>query len=355
MAKANKFLCTSALIGCLAASLPAGAEEIKMNTARMQAMDKITGRVSEIDVPVNGEVKFGSFSIVVRDCKATPPEETPENYAFVDVADTTKDGQLYNIFKGWMLSSSPALNAVEHPIYDVWLLKCLNSNVKQEQLLSAEALRDRDGLPKKEEMEELSKEALKAEELKKEEAESQAAEASENQAEPLLSEIKDEQPAELPAVTVPPLEEKVIEVETIQDAKGVGEEDLPVVEVPQEQAPQMLLNIPEAAPAQPGEPQSLIPAEIPSSEAPVDPEKAEASPAAEPSPASEPVLPVSENNIPTGPQPQPAVEEVIIKDVKSEELPVVEVPEETEAVEEEDQFLDDETQSVLESELKSQE
>ena len=52
-----------------------------MNTAKMQAMDKITGRVSVIEVPVNSEVRFGSFSIVVRACKATPPEETPENYA----------------------------------------------------------------------------------------------------------------------------------------------------------------------------------------------------------------------------------------------------------------------------------
>ena len=87
MAKANKFLfsllCSSLL--CSAA----GAKEIDMNTAQMQAMDKITGRVSLIDVPVNGEVKFGSFSIVVRACKSRPPEETPENYAFVDVADET--------------------------------------------------------------------------------------------------------------------------------------------------------------------------------------------------------------------------------------------------------------------------
>lgn len=147
MAKANKFLfsllCSSLL--CSAA----GAKEIDMNTAQMQAMDKITGRVSLIDVPVNGEVKFGSFSIVVRACKSRPPEETPENYAFVDVADETLNGEQLNIFKGWMLSSTPALNAVEHPIYDVWLLKCTNTSVDKSRLLSPEQLTLRDEMPKK--------------------------------------------------------------------------------------------------------------------------------------------------------------------------------------------------------------
>ena len=155
------------------------AGQLEMNTALLQAMDKITGRVSEIEVPVNGEVKFGSFSIVVRSCQTTPPEETPENYAFVDVADTAKDGKLFNIFKGWMMSSSPALNAVEHPIYDVWLLKCINKNVNKEKLLSQEALLDRDGLPRKEDVikeNSPSREAIIAEEAK---AEAKASEAEE--------------------------------------------------------------------------------------------------------------------------------------------------------------------------------
>ncbi len=172
----NNWLCSSVVIAGLFCPALSHAYQLEMNTAQLQAMDKITGRVSEIEVPVNGEVKFGSFSIVVRSCKATPPEETPENYAFVDVADTTKDSKLYNIFKGWMMSSSPALNAVEHPIYDVWLLKCVNKNIDKSRLLSQESLSERDGLPKKEDIvqaETLSREALIAEEAK---AEAKAAE-----------------------------------------------------------------------------------------------------------------------------------------------------------------------------------
>ena len=126
----------------------AKAAEIDMNTAQMQAMDKITGRVSVIEVPVGSEVKFGSFSVVVRSCKTKTEDEVPENFAFVDVTDKSFDKEEFNIFKGWMFSSSPAINAVEHPIYDVWLLKCINTEVKPEQLLSKEALDARDNLPR---------------------------------------------------------------------------------------------------------------------------------------------------------------------------------------------------------------
>lgn len=125
------------------------AAEIEMNTARMQAMDKITGKVSVINVPVNGNVRFGSLSIVVRSCKTRPVEEAPENFAFVDVTDKSLKGEEINIFKGWMISSSPATNAVEHPIYDVWLLQCLNAETDAKQLMTEEQLAQRDNLPMK--------------------------------------------------------------------------------------------------------------------------------------------------------------------------------------------------------------
>ena len=136
----------------------AHAATIAMNTAQMQALDKITGQMSVIEVPVGGEVKFGSFSVVVRSCQSAPQTETPENYAFVDVADTRRDGKLFNIFKGWMVSSSPSLNSVEHPIYDVWLLKCIDIKIDSAKILSAQQLAERDTLEKYQEQD-LSKEA----------------------------------------------------------------------------------------------------------------------------------------------------------------------------------------------------
>ena len=123
------------------------ATEIEMNTARMQAMDKITGHVNVINVPVNGIVNFGSMSIVVRSCKTRPVEEAPENFAFVDITDKSLKGEEVNVFKGWMLSSSPATNALEHPIYDVWLLQCLNNKIDETTLLTEKQLSERDNLP----------------------------------------------------------------------------------------------------------------------------------------------------------------------------------------------------------------
>lgn len=141
--KTNKIFLSTALL-CTVCVCSVKAADIETNTARMQAMDKITGKVSEIDVPVNSLVKFGSFSILVRKCITRTPEETPENTAFIDVVDDYNNKEPVNIFKGWMFSSTPALNAVEHPIYDVWLLKCYDKNNASVKLLSEEELKARD-------------------------------------------------------------------------------------------------------------------------------------------------------------------------------------------------------------------
>lgn len=150
----------------ICATAPALAEQdISMNTAQMQAMDKITGRVSIIEVPVNGEIKFGSFSVVIRSCKTRPQGQIPENFAFVDISDKSFDQKEYNIFKGWMFSSKPSVNAVEHPIYDVWLLKCLNKEEQTANLLSAEELAARDQLPRLQDIQEQTKTADLKEEI----------------------------------------------------------------------------------------------------------------------------------------------------------------------------------------------
>lgn len=141
--KVNNFLFLTTLLSSVCLQ-NLQAADIETNTARMQAMDKITGKVSEIDVPVNAPVRFGSFSVLVRKCVTKTPEETPENTAFVDVVDDYNNQEPVNIFKGWMFSSSPALSAVEHPIYDVWLLKCYNKDNPSVKTLNEEELRLRD-------------------------------------------------------------------------------------------------------------------------------------------------------------------------------------------------------------------
>jgi len=248
----NKLLYGSLLLGSLLKPVAAGAYELSMNTAQLQAMDKITGRVSVIEAPVNSEIKFGSFSIVVRSCKSTPPEETPENYAFVDVADSDKDGKLYNIFKGWMTSSSPALNAVEHPIYDVWLLKCLNKSVEPAGKLTAVQLSERDKLPKKDNQEKgtsLSKEAIRAAEAA---AEAKAAEEDEK----LSAEVENSSQDTSAPEAVSEVKEIPAPATAIENSTGEQkfEEGSPVSlipttdeEVQADDGPQQLINIPDEA------------------------------------------------------------------------------------------------------------
>ncbi len=142
----NKLFFSAFTCAIFALTSSSFAENIAMNTARMQAMDKITGRVSVIDVPVNGKVEFGSFSIIARSCQTRSAEEIPDSFAFIDVADSDLNGNLTNVFRGWMIASSPATNAVEHPIYDVWLLNCINKKTDKKLLLSDKELAERNNL-----------------------------------------------------------------------------------------------------------------------------------------------------------------------------------------------------------------
>src|SRR5438067_12807625 len=97
---------------------------IEQPTAQLQGLDKTTARISKFDAPVGTEVHFGTLSILVRTCQRTPPEVTPENAAFLEVFETRPGEQKEKLFSGWMFSSSPALSALEHPVYDVNLLEC---------------------------------------------------------------------------------------------------------------------------------------------------------------------------------------------------------------------------------------
>ena len=92
--------------------------------AVLNALDKITGRVSEIEAAVDEPVEFGTLSITARACYATPPEEAPESKAFLEVVDHRPGAAPEPVFSGWMFASSPSVSAMEHPVYDVWVIAC---------------------------------------------------------------------------------------------------------------------------------------------------------------------------------------------------------------------------------------
>ncbi len=96
-------------------------------TARLRALDKVTGRTSTFNIPVGQEFIFGKLTIAVRTCKKRPPIEPPESAVFLQIVEKqqAKSKDFTPIFSGWMFASSPSLSALEHPVYDVWLVECV--------------------------------------------------------------------------------------------------------------------------------------------------------------------------------------------------------------------------------------
>ena len=125
------FWCLSAAI-----ALPAQAENLKGDKAVLRALDKVTATTEDYTVAVGDTLKYGSLEITVRHCEKRPPEETPEVFVFMQVFEPGKtfegepedqeetDVDPEKLFSGWMFASSPALSALEHPVYDIWVLDC---------------------------------------------------------------------------------------------------------------------------------------------------------------------------------------------------------------------------------------
>lgn len=93
-------------------------------TLVMRGLDKITGKPSTILVPIGQSVQFATLTVTARYCYSTPATETPETAAFVQIDDKRPDQPLRRVFSGWMYASSPGLNGMEHPLYDVWVITC---------------------------------------------------------------------------------------------------------------------------------------------------------------------------------------------------------------------------------------
>jgi hypothetical protein len=120
---------SAALAGLAALSLAPGAHAARAATiAVLQGLDKTTARVSRFDAPVDQSVKFGTLVITVKACVKAPPEEPPNTAAFLEI-DKVQPGETNNVvskqvFSGWMFAASPAVSALEDPIYDINVLDC---------------------------------------------------------------------------------------------------------------------------------------------------------------------------------------------------------------------------------------
>ena len=128
-----------AVVVALTASASTMAQK---NQATLRALDKITGRSTDIVVKVGEPVVYGSLRVELKTCYQAPPEEIPESAAFLRIASTqpvagetmeaavaakdvpATEAESPILFSGWMYASSPGLNALEHPVYDIWVIRC---------------------------------------------------------------------------------------------------------------------------------------------------------------------------------------------------------------------------------------
>jgi hypothetical protein len=104
---------------------PAAADARYDNrVAVFSALDKVTATIKTLEVPINETAQFGALKVTPRVCYSRPPTEQPKTTSFVEVDEVGLDGTEKRVFNGWMFAQSPGLNAVEHPVFDVWLTDC---------------------------------------------------------------------------------------------------------------------------------------------------------------------------------------------------------------------------------------
>jgi hypothetical protein len=116
------------IAGLVAGTAQAQGPVIEHHVAVLQGLDKVTARISPVRAPLGAPTTFGTLEIVARTCRETPPTEPPESAAFLEIRElppaSDPDGPRTELFSGWMFASSPAVSALEHPVYDVWVVDC---------------------------------------------------------------------------------------------------------------------------------------------------------------------------------------------------------------------------------------
>ena len=103
------------------------SEPLQMKYAKFRLLDKISNKLTDKTISVNNSDEIETLSVEVYACFTEPPTEISEDYVLVDIVDNFK-GLNKNFYRGWMISSSPEVTPLEHPIYDLWLLGCVNDN-----------------------------------------------------------------------------------------------------------------------------------------------------------------------------------------------------------------------------------
>ncbi|MFK5997640.1 MAG: DUF2155 domain-containing protein [Rhodobacterales bacterium] len=110
----------------IASPLAALQVETKTGTAAvLRALDTLTGKVTDLTIKPGQTEKYKRLIISIKECRYPKDNPSSDAFAYVTIRDVREDNDR---FDAWMIASSPALSALDHPRYDVWLLRCKISN-----------------------------------------------------------------------------------------------------------------------------------------------------------------------------------------------------------------------------------
>lgn len=113
------------LIGALCAAGAAGAQQTSNGSgAILRALDKTSGTTVDLSVPSGTSATLGRLQVVMTECRYPAGNPSGDAYAELEISETGRAG---TVFSGWMIASAPALNALEHARYDIWVMRCITS------------------------------------------------------------------------------------------------------------------------------------------------------------------------------------------------------------------------------------
>lgn len=92
--------------------------------AILRALDKTSGTTVDLNMKNGQMASLGLLKVVLTECRYPQGNPSGDAYAELEVSETGRAGV---VFSGWMIASAPALHALEHPRYDIWVMRCITS------------------------------------------------------------------------------------------------------------------------------------------------------------------------------------------------------------------------------------
>lgn len=120
----RQLLVAVTLLGLSSASWAQDDGAVSGSGALLRGLDKVNGRTIDADLQTGGSAELFGLLVTLSDCRYPADNPTGDAFAFLTIRDPNSGAVQ---FEGWMIASSPALSALDHSRYDIWVLRCNSS------------------------------------------------------------------------------------------------------------------------------------------------------------------------------------------------------------------------------------